>query len=329
MKVVLALTAALTITVATGCSAGTPIAAPSPPATAVDEPVLDGTYRLDLDGKRVLVNGKVMHAPPAPSLFAFRSACSHTGCVATGTLLQSDNMKRGTNFTVVLDYVNGGWQMTAANTFSCADNSTTPGMVAWSIKPGPDRSLVGTYAAAHAGGPDCVSVMQAPMTLTRVGDVDPQVSVADPLAVEPLSVSAPEGLRGKYSQFISYRGQGAPPPSDEIEVEAKTIDMATMCVRNTEQCWALATATYDGATAEWPLVFGDGKWSVSRRASRNHSCPNHTSTETLMHSDYPMPLPPLNPMPRLTGTETFDFTSASSRCEGATTYDSVLERIGG
>ena len=316
------------MSVAMGCSAGTPIATTPPPAVAVDEPVLDGTYRLDLDGKRVMVNGKAMHAPPAPSLFAFRSACSHSGCVATGTLLQDDNIKRATNYTVVLDYVSGGWQMATPNTFGCSDGSTSPGVVAWFIKPGPDRSLVGTYYATHAVGVDCVSAMQAPMTLSRVGDVERGVPVADPHAVAPLSVSAPDGLKGRYRQVNTFRGQGAPPPNDETEVEAKTVEMMTMCVRNTEQCWALATADFDGTTVQWPMVFANGMWSVSRRASHNEACPNQSSTEMVMHSDYPMPQPPLNPVPRLTGTETFDFHSPSTPCVGAFDYDSVLERTG-
>ncbi|CAN5588485.1 hypothetical protein BH09ACT8_BH09ACT8_63440 [soil metagenome] len=319
---------ALAMSLATGCSSGTPVAKPPPPAAAVDEPALDGTYRLDLDGKRVLVNGKAMHAPPAPSLFAFRSACSHTGCVATGTLLQGDDPKHATNYTVVLDYVDGGWQMAAPNTFSCSDGSTSPGVVAWFVKPGPDRSLVGTYYATHAVGVDCVSAMQAPMTLNRVGDVDHGVPVADPHAVTALSASAPDGLRGRYRQVNTYRGQGAPPSNDEIELQAKAVDMMTMCVRNTEQCWALATANYDGKTVQWPMAFANGVWSVGRRASHGEDCPNQSTTEMVMHSDYPMPQPPLNPVPKLTGTESFDFHSPNTPCAGAFDYDSVLERTG-
>jgi hypothetical protein len=311
-----------------GCSSGAPVAKQAPPAVAVDEPVLDGTYRLDLDGKRVQVNGKAMHAPPAPSLFAFRSACSHTGCIATGTLLQGDDAKHAASYTVVLDYVSGGWQMASPNTFSCSDGSTSPGVVAWFVKPGPDRSLVGTYYATHAVGVDCVSAMQAPMTLTRVGDVERGVPVADPRAVTALSASAPDGLKGRYRQVSTYRGPGEAPPNDEIELESKTVEMMTMCVRNTEQCWALATANFDGATVQWPMVFANGVWSVSRRASHNEGCPNRSTTEMVMHSDYPMPQPPLNPVPKLTGTESFDFHSASTPCAGAFDYDSVLERTG-
>ena len=317
------------MSVVMGCSSGAPVATPSPPATALDEPVLDGTYRLDLDGNRVLVNGKAMHAPPAPSLFAFRSACSHSGCIATGTLLQGTDSKHASAYTVVLDYVSGGWQMASPNTFGCSDGSTSPGVVAWFIKPRPDKSLEGTYYATHAVGVDCVSTMQAPMSLTRIGDVEPGIPVADPRAVTALSASAPDGLKGRYRQVSTYRGQGKPPPNDEIELESKTVDMMTMCVRNTEQCWALATANYGGETVQWPMAFVNGVWSVSRRASHNEGCPNRSTTETVMHSDYPMPQPPLNPVPRITGTESFDFHSTSTPCAGAFDYDSVLERTGG
>lgn len=319
---------ALVLIVATGCSSAVSAVPPPQSAVVIYEPALDGTYRLDLDGKHVLVNGKAMHAPPAPSLFAIRSACSHSGCVATGTLLQGDDSKRATDYTVVLDYVNGGWQMAAPNTFSCPDDSTSPGVVAWFVKPGPGRTLVGTYYAAHAVGVDCVSAMQAPMTLTRVGDVDPAVAVADPHAVPALSASAQDGLKGKYSQVNTYRGAGGAPQTGEVEVQAKTVDMMTMCLRNTEQCWALATATYHGTTVQWPLAFANGVWSVSRRASRDEGCPDRSTTEMVMHSDYPMPQPPLNPVPQLTGTESLDFDSPSTPCAGAFAYDSVLKRTG-
>lgn len=321
------MTVLVVLTVAMGCSSGEP--AKTAHSEAVhDGPVLDGTYRMDLDGNHLSVNGKPMHAPPAPSSFAFRSACSHTGCVATGTLLQDNDIHHAANFTVILDYVHGDWQMVAANSFPCADGSTTNGILAWFLKPGPNRSLAGTYYGVHTGGIDCAAALQAPMTLTRVGDADPAITVANPRAVAALSPSAPEGLRGKYKQTNTYRGDGSPPSTNAIEVDADAVEIKTMCVRDTDQCWALATATYGGATAEWPLVFDDGMWSVSRRASGSEGCPNHTTTKMVMHADYPMPPPVLNPMPRLKGTETLDFNSLDTPCAGLFTYDTVLERTG-
>jgi hypothetical protein len=318
---------ALALAVAVGCSSGEP-AANSPSATAPYEPVLEGTYRLDLDGEQALVNGKPMHAPPAPSLFAFRSACSHTGCIATGTLLQGDDKSRATNFVITLDYVRGGWQMVAGNTFACPDQSTVPGIVAWSFKPGADREFAGTYYAIHAGGADCVTAMQAPMTLKRVADVDPTVAVADPRTVPAFSPSAPEGLRGRYTETSTYRGDGAPPTADAVEINAHAVEMTTMCVRNTDECWTLQTETYDGATVESPLTFADGKWSVSRRPSRSKGCVDHANAKLVLHADYPMPLPALDPLKRLAGTEVFDFSSPGTQCAGAYAYDTVLERTG-
>jgi hypothetical protein len=318
---------ALALTVAVGCSSGRP-AANSPSAAPLAEPVLDGTYRLDLDGQHASVNGKSMHAPPAPSLFAFRSSCSPAGCVATGTLLQGDDRTRATNFTITVDYVHGGWKMVAGNTFTCPDNSTVPGIVAWDFKPGPDKELAGTYYAVHAGSADCVTAMQAPMTLKRVADVDPAVRVADPRAVPPLSPSAPEGLRGKYTETNTYLGDGTPPSAETVEVNAQAVEMTTMCVRNTDQCWTLQTETYDGATVEWPMTFAGGNWSVSRRPSSGKGCPAHASAKLVMHADYPMPMPALDPVKRLIGTELFDFSGPGTQCPGSYAYNTVLERTG-
>jgi hypothetical protein len=318
-------TVLLASAVVVGCASGEPTK-PARPEAVHDGPVLDGTYRMDLDGNHLSVNGKPVHAPPAPSLFAFRSACSHSGCVATGTLLQDNNIHRAANFTVILDYVRGDWQMVTVNSFACADGSTATGILAWSLKPQPNRSLAGTYYGAHAGGVDCAAALHAPMTLTRVGDIDPAVKVADPHAVAALSASAPEGLRGTYKQITTYRGAGAAPSTNAVEIDADAVEIKTMCVRNTDQCWALATATYGGRTAEWPLAFADGAWSVNRRASGMESCPDHTTTKMAVHADYPMPPPVLNPMPRLSGSETLDFNSPATPCAGSFTYDTVLVR---
>jgi hypothetical protein len=316
---------ALVLAVVVGCSSGE-LTATSPSTAPLTEPVLDGTYRLDLDGQRASVNGKPMHAPPAPSLFALRSACSHTGCVATGTLLQGDDKSRATNFTITLDYVGGGWQTVAGNTFSCPDGSTVPGIVAWLFKSGPDKEFAGTYYAVHAGSADCVTAMQAPMTLKRIADVDPAIPVADPRAVPAYAPSAPEGLRGRYSETSTYLGDGTPPSADTAEVNAHAVELTTMCVRNTDQCWTLQTETYDGATVEWPMMYADGKWSVSRRPSSGRGCPDHSNATLVMHADYPMPLPALNPVKRLTGTEVFDFSGPGGQCAGSYAYNTVLER---
>jgi hypothetical protein len=309
--------AALGLAVAMGCSSGEP-SKESGSTAANNGPVLDGTYRVDLDGKQRLGNGMPMPIAPISNPYAFRSACSPTGCVATGTLLHGDDIKRAADFAVTLDYVDGGWQMVAADTFTCDDGSTTPGISAWFLKPGPNGSLAGTFYAAHAVGIDCVAALEAPLSLTRVGDVDPGVAIADPGAVAGLSPSAPEALRGKYRQTNTYRGEGITPSTDAVA-------MKTMCVRNTDQCWTLATATSGSATAEWPLMFTDGKWSVTGRASRDQRCSNGSSASTVIHTEYTMPQPVPYPIPRLTGTRTLDF---SGPCTGSYAYDLVLERTG-
>ena len=103
------------------------------------------------------------------------------------------------------------------------------------------------------------------------------------------------------------------------------VEMKTMCVRNTDQCWTLAARTSGSATVEFPLLFADGKWSLDVRASRDQRCTNGSTAKTVIRTEYTMPQPAPNPIPRLTGTETFDF---SGQCTGSYAYDSVLERTG-
>jgi serine/threonine-protein kinase len=99
-------------------AAAPPVAAPqtSQPPPVVAAPPLHGTYRLDIDYSKGTMNGQ-----PSPSSFpnhntslwfGFRSACTSAGCVATGTLLDNNNLQAPSADAVnyVMDWNNGQWQ---------------------------------------------------------------------------------------------------------------------------------------------------------------------------------------------------------------------------
>ncbi|GAB4906941.1 hypothetical protein MAHJHV30_18100 [Mycobacterium avium subsp. hominissuis] len=175
------------------------ISKPNPPAA-----VLDGSYRVNWDFTKRTNNGapapitKPADAPADNAAWwAFRSSCTQTGCVATGTLLDLKNHQVASTplHTAELHFVNGHWLRTpvkakeAGSRCLGADNKIVPGeyteVVIWALEPQPDNSLKGqatvtpvTNECGMAG-----AVFQTPLTLTRVGDTPATVTVADPATV--------------------------------------------------------------------------------------------------------------------------------------------------
>ena len=79
---------------------------------AVVGPVLDGTYRVDLDFQHQSLNGSPNPQPNATGWWAFRSTCTPTGCVATATKLDAD-LNQAPNIpgsTDVFRFLDGHWQ---------------------------------------------------------------------------------------------------------------------------------------------------------------------------------------------------------------------------
>lgn len=170
-------------------------AKPAPPAA-----VLDGTYHLDHDLARQTANGA-----PDPQLttgnitwWAFRSSCTSTGCVATGTRLDGNNhqVAQTPADTGVLHFTDGHWQSApvqrqvpyqrclGADGKSVVAGADTE-MLTHSFEPQPDGTLRGvqtdtvlTNECGYQG-----KVWQTPLVATRVGDVPAGVAVADPATV--------------------------------------------------------------------------------------------------------------------------------------------------
>jgi serine/threonine protein kinase, bacterial len=149
--------------------------ATSIPAPAVAGPVLEGTYRLDIDPGD----------DPTTSWWAFRSSCTSTGCVATGTRLSDTSHQQATGSPTVLHFDGGRCQDTPylAPPVPCPhQNATFAGTQSWSLEPEPDGTLRGTSTIAVLTN-ECGNggtVFQSPVVATRTGDVAPTVTVADP-----------------------------------------------------------------------------------------------------------------------------------------------------
>jgi len=168
----------------------------------ISKPVLDGTYRLDYDRAKQTSNGVIANDGAQTSWWAFRSACAATGCAATGTKLDGANHQvartTGTGNTGVLRFVDGHWQSAPRQVqVRCRQanrtlTSTQDETVVWSLTPQAGGTLRGvqiqTVHSNECGAPG--ATLRIPVVATRVGDVPPNVAVADPTKVAGAPVTS-------------------------------------------------------------------------------------------------------------------------------------------
>jgi serine/threonine protein kinase, bacterial len=170
----------------------------SAPATSTAGPVLDGTYRMEFDWAKRTRNGTPDPATNTSNAWwAFRSSCSRTACVATGTKLDDHNQEVAHKpaDTDDLHFVDGHWQsaphqrQVPRQRCLGADGKVIAGAeteaFTWSLEPEPDGTLRGVQAETVLTN-ECAgqgTVVQTPFVLTRTGDVPPHVTVANPATV--------------------------------------------------------------------------------------------------------------------------------------------------
>jgi hypothetical protein len=308
--------AALSIAMLVSCSSGGYSNGPSKPPRP-SAPSFEGTYRFDFDGSQQLAGGEPKPTKSRSRNYAVRSSCTDSGCIATATKLEDDNPKKKSDppLDLVLDYVDGHWQMALREDTACTNADIKgPSLTSWLLQPQPDGSLSGTSYVAMNPSPDCAVATQTPVTVTRLSDTDSSVSVADPGKQVPRSPSAPEGLAGHYNETGVFHESSKP--------GVRPVSMLTMCVRNTDQCTTFRSFLAAGTTVVNSLLFNAGKWLLDQRTEVN--CPNGATARTVKHEEYALPQPVSHPLPRVTGLVRFD---AADSCP-AQQLDISLERTG-
>ncbi|UQX12493.1 serine/threonine-protein kinase [Candidatus Mycobacterium methanotrophicum] len=161
-------------------------------SSAAARPVLDGSYRLDYDRAKQTSNGVIRNNGAQTSWWVFHSACTATGCAATGTKLDNvghqEAKTTGTGNTGVLHFVDGHWRSAPRQvTVDCrqahgTQTSTQAETVVWSLTPQPDGTLRGAQTQTVESN-ECGArgaMLRIPVLATRVGDVPSGVDVADP-----------------------------------------------------------------------------------------------------------------------------------------------------
>src|SRR3984957_19123853 len=171
---------------------------------APSAPPLNGSFRLDYDRAKQTSNGVIRNNGGVTSWWAFTSACTATGCAATGTKLDDASHQwaktTGTGNTGVLHFVDGHWQaeprqvQVQCRKSSGAPMSTQSETVVWSLTPEPDGTLRGVQTQTVQIN-ECGSqgaTLRIPVVATRTGDVPPNVTVADPAQAAD-ATAAPAG----------------------------------------------------------------------------------------------------------------------------------------
>jgi hypothetical protein len=158
----------------------------------VHAPPLDGTYRQDIDEANITTNGRVDPGSDRdPTWFAFRSACTAAGCVASGSYLDRDKLGlplQSSAKEFELYWIDDHWQYSQVEKADCSGpdgNAKEERSYVWSFIPQPDGFYRGTTTNTTVSD-DCSNegkVRVEPFTLTRTGlpppgAIDPPIKLA-------------------------------------------------------------------------------------------------------------------------------------------------------
>lgn len=251
-------------------------------------PSLEGTYRFIYD----MANGRVSGAPAKVQsdkvLWAFRSECQKSGCVATGTALDRDNAHAPLNppLTIVLRYVDGRsghWEGLPSKAQVLTQGpclgpgNTVVGQAevtnaeAWQLWPKEDGTLVGrlnaTVLSNECGGQGLA--LTVPLTATRAGDVAPEIKVADPdiaardLKSEPAGTPGPifNGAVYQFNYDVSARTRGSIPAPLQPSFWSPIWTMRSECNTPTH-CIATGAPNFDGQGGAVVLESAGDTWQT-------------------------------------------------------------------
>jgi len=294
--------------------------------SGIASPTLNGTYRFVYDYTKGTNNGApippgVPSTTPIVYAWAYRSVCASSGCVATGTKLDSANPNNAASppLTSVLRFVQGHWQETFTPDYSQVDESTCLGVdgtvvqgtetrfTTRAFEAQPDGTLRGMQTSTVLTN-ECGFqgvVIQTPVTATRTADIPTGIILANPAnlppAPPPMSIPAlPAGspvLDGAYR--IEYDSPNAtvngnrvrPTPATYYWIAFRSLCTATRCVATAVE---LDDNNHQGPVAGRGLnlfQFTDGHWQTTPYIMGPEYCPadKQADTRTLSVSLEPQP----------------------------------------
>jgi serine/threonine protein kinase len=289
-------TVAALVTIVFALAGNKPPARPSGP--------LNGTFAVEF-GAQTRPNGQPYdNASGGSETWIIRSACRSGACVATASKVSGS---QSTASTLVLDEIDGKWTSVSTAPGTC-QNAPTEFWETMSLQSQPDGSLHGEFTVRSTTG--CARNQQ--VTFTRTGDVESNVSIADPEAQPPRVASPAEGLRGRYQETDTY--------TDGNRSAEVNFDIQTYCLRTGQRCLSYWLNPDDAKI----LVFSQNQWDLAT-TSADSTCKSGGAAHREITLQYPLPQPPQNPITLLTGRGHYTITGA---CPFNSDFDSRVERTG-
>jgi serine/threonine protein kinase len=286
----------------TPTGAATPSSTGPPPNTGP----FTGIYRADFGRATTLDGGGNPSSTPTTGTYGVRSMCRPAGCVATASKFNGDPSFAS---TIVFDQVGASWVAVALAPSPCK-NVTTQTWQVFTLQPRPDATLAGELIRLTTE--QCQE--KRTVTFTRTGDVDVNADfkgVADPAGLPPRVISPAEALHGRYSITRTFAGR-APQQLGESAV-------TTYCLRTGERCMSY----FSVASGDLPLVFTGGNWDWKNES--DGPCPNGDMSHLSATGQFPLPQPPQDPIPVLTGHGTWVQTGS---CAVNIGFDETFTRTG-
>jgi predicted Ser/Thr protein kinase len=265
---------------------------------------LDGTYAVEF-ASATMPNGQpYANVQGGRETWVIKSACPPSGCVATASRVDGS---QSTTSTMVLDEIDGRWTAVSATQETC-QNAPSEFWEQLSLQPQPDGKLQGELIVRSTT--NCARNQQ--VTFTRAGDVEGNVSIADPAAQPPRIQSPAQALYGRYLETDTYTDGG--------RTAEANFDIQTYCLRTGDRCLSYWLNPDDAKI----LVFSQNQWVVAN-TSKDATCKNGSRARGEVTLQYPLPQPQQKPITLLSGRGHY---TVVGECPFNSDFDSRVQRTG-
>ena len=211
---------------------------------------------------------------------------------------------------LALDDVGGRWVAVTKVSGTCREAPSDYWEIV-SLVPPPDGSLTGerSYISYESG---CQGLQQ--VTLTRTGENEAGVSVADPTTQPPRKASPAQALHGRYHETRTYKN--GPAETDYV--------VRTQCLRTGERCisW-FDSEGKDASTSRYE--YSDGRWVRENTPYDSTRANGGAPSRYVISLQIPLPQPPQDPITLLTGRGHYNRTG---ECAFDSDFESRLTRTG-
>ncbi|PJE20903.1 MAG: serine/threonine protein kinase [Mycobacterium sp.] len=255
-------------------------------------------------------------AAAATGMYAIRSTCPSTGCVATAKLTGPDPGK-----SLVLDQISAQWvgvdiidKTSAPQSFrtACPETATSELWEVLRLTPSPNGTAFSgdeTIIDAHTG---CQA--KRSVSLTRIA-VAEEASAPDPASQPPRTGSPADALHGRYR--VTYnRGTGIPAVHEG--------PVLTSCLRAQARCISSLVSDPGGQTQVLRWVDSKWLWNLDYKVGCDL---DEKQVQLKASAEFPLPDPPQNPITLLTGRG-WDTATGGTECDGQTGTTTTYQRLG-